>query len=49
MCPIANFLESNSIFIVLVISIIIWIGIFIYIYRLDKKVKNLEEKFKSKE
>lgn len=49
MCPLTKFLESNSIFIVLIISIIIWIGIFVYIYRLDKKVKNLEEKFKSEE
>lgn len=43
MNTIKNFLESNSIYIVLIIAIIIWIGIFLYIYRLEKKVKKLEK------
>ncbi len=43
MNTIKNFLESNSIYIVLIIAIIIWIGIFLYIYRLEKKVKKFEK------
>ena len=39
-----NFLESNSIYIVMIILMIIWIGIFGYIWRLDKKVKKFEDK-----
>lgn len=39
-----DFLEYNSLYIVLIIAVIIWIGIFFYIFRLDKRVKNLERK-----
>ncbi len=44
MNAIGNFLESNSIYVVLIIAVIIWIGIFLYIFRLDKKIKVLEKK-----
>ncbi|MBM4176858.1 MAG: CcmD family protein [Ignavibacteria bacterium] len=38
-----NFLSSNSLYIVLIIVLIVWLGIFSFIYKLDKKVKKLEE------
>lgn len=38
-----NFLSSNSLYIVLIIVLIVWLGIFLFIYKLDKKVKKLEE------
>lgn len=44
MSSLYDFLETNSMYIVMLIVLIIWIGIFGYIWRLDKKVKKLEEK-----
>ncbi len=38
-----DFLETNSMYIVMLIVLIIWIGIFGYMWSLDKKVKNLEK------
>lgn len=39
-----QFLEMNSIYIVLIIVLIVWLGIFSFLYSLDKKVKKLEER-----
>lgn len=39
-----DFLEANSLYIVMLIVLIIWIGIFGYMWNLDKQVKKLEEK-----
>ena len=35
----------ESLYIVLIIILIIWIGIFIYMMHLDKQIKILKEKF----
>ena len=37
-----DFLETNSMYVVLFIVLIIWIGIFAYLWGLDKKLKKLE-------
>jgi CcmD family protein len=37
-----EFLEGNSLFVVLSIVIIIWIGISLYLFLLDRKVRKLE-------
>ncbi len=39
-----NFLNDHSLYVVLAIVLVIWLGIFIYLYRLDKKVSKLYEK-----
>ncbi|HEY9167397.1 MAG TPA: CcmD family protein [Candidatus Kryptonia bacterium] len=39
-----NFLDSHSLYVVLIIVLVIWLGIFIYLFRLDKKVTRLYEK-----
>ena len=39
-----GFLAENSLYIVLTISLVCWIGIFIYLMRLDKKISTLEGK-----
>lgn len=39
-----KFLEQNSIYIVLIIVLIIWLGIFCFMYKIDRKVKKIEEK-----
>ncbi|MCB0727257.1 MAG: CcmD family protein [Ignavibacteriae bacterium] len=38
-----DFLETNSMYVVMLIVLIIWIGIFGYMWRLDGKVKKLEK------
>ena len=42
-----NFLNTHSLYIVLIIVLVIWLGIFIYLYRLDKKVNELYEQRES--
>jgi CcmD family protein len=37
-----DFLEKNSYYVVLIITLLIWIGIFLYLRKLDKKIKTLE-------
>jgi len=44
MSSLYDFLENNSMYIVMLIVLIIWIGIFGYMWSLDKKVKKLEQK-----
>lgn len=43
MDSIVKFFYDNSKFLVMLIVLIIWIGIFFYLWKLDKKVKKLEE------
>ena len=38
-----NFLENNSIFIVMIIVLIVWIGIFTFLSILDKRLKGIEK------
>jgi len=38
-----DFLEKNSYYVVLIITLIIWAGIFFYLMSLDKKIKKLED------
>lgn len=40
-----EFLQNNSIYIVLTITVICWIGIFVYLLNIDRKINKLEEKF----
>lgn len=44
MSSIYSFLDGHSLYVVLIIVLVIWLGIFIYLYRLDKKVNRLYEK-----
>ena len=39
-----EFLEKNSYYVVLIITLIIWIGIFSYLMAMDKRIKKLEKK-----
>lgn len=41
--------QSGKIYVVLIVLAIVLSGIFIYLFRLDKKIKNLEDKFNSYE
>ncbi len=44
-----TFLNENSLYTVLLIVLVVWGGIFSYLYRLDKKVKDLENSLKDKQ
>ncbi len=43
-----GFLENNSIYIVLVIVLIIWAGIFIFLNNTDKRLKKIEKELEAK-
>jgi len=38
-----NFLQNNAIYIVMIIVLIVWTGIFFYLFTLDKRIKNVEK------
>lgn len=40
-----EFLHNNSVFLVLAIALIIWAGIAVYIFAVDKKLTKLEKDF----
>ena len=42
-----SFLADHSLYVVLIIVLVIWLGIFIYLFRLDKKVNKLYENSES--
>ncbi len=44
MNSIYSFLDAHSLYVVLIIVLVIWLGIFLYLFRLDKKVSRLYEK-----
>ena len=39
-----SFLEQNSLLVVMIVVLIIWLGIFTEQIRLEKKIKKLEDK-----
>ena len=41
-----SFFANNSIYIVLIIVLIVWTGIFLYLFNLDKRLKNIEKDVK---
>lgn len=43
-----QFLENNAIYIVMIIVLIVWTGIFLYMLNLDKRIKNVEKEITEK-
>jgi CcmD family protein len=43
---VADFLSQNALYIVLFIVLICWLGIFFYLFRLEKKISALEKRMK---
>jgi CcmD family protein len=41
-----EFLNQNQLYIVLVVTLLIWTGIVWYLLRLDKKIRHLEQQMK---
>lgn len=44
-----DFLEIYDLYVVLIIVFIIWVGLFIYMFVLDKKISTLEKLIKKSE
>jgi len=42
-----QFLQNNAIYIVMIIVLIVWTGIFLYLVNLDKRIKSVEKEFKN--
>ena len=40
---IIGFLKDHAIYIVMIIVLIVWTGIFLYLYSLDKRIKTMEK------
>jgi len=40
-----EFFEKNALYVVLLITLIIWFGLFAYIFSVDKKLKRLEKEY----
>lgn len=40
---IGNMMDTGSIGVVVVVNLIIWTGLFVYLLRLDKKVRDMEK------
>jgi len=38
-----DFLQNNAIYIVMIIVLIVWVGVFLYLWNLDKRLKNIEK------
>ncbi|NJD22932.1 MAG: CcmD family protein [Melioribacter sp.] len=43
-----EFLEKNSIYIVLAIVLVVWAGIFLFLLNTDKRLKAIEKELKEK-
>jgi len=43
-----NFLNDNSIYVVLIIALINWIGLFLYLIKNEKKLNKLEKRINLK-
>jgi CcmD family protein len=41
-----DFFAQNQLYIVMIIVLAIWLGIYVYLFRLDSRIKKLEEKAK---
>ncbi|MBN1447502.1 MAG: CcmD family protein [Bacteroidetes bacterium] len=37
-----EFLEQNAIYVVMLIVLMIWTGLFVYLFRIDRQLKELE-------
>lgn len=44
-----SFLSNNAIYIVMIIVLIVWSGIFLYLFSLDKRIKSIEKEIKNGE
>ena len=39
-----DFLAKNSLFVVLIIALVVWLGIYVYLFRIEARLKRLEQR-----
>lgn len=39
-----EYLSQNSLYIVMLIVLVVWLGIYLYLYRIESRIKKLERK-----
>jgi hypothetical protein len=40
--PVLDFLSTHSLYVVLFVALVVWLGVFLYMMRIEKKLKDLE-------
>jgi CcmD family protein len=43
---VADFLSQNSLFVVLIVVLVIWLGILLYLFRIEKRIARIEQESK---
>ena len=38
-----DFLNQNALFVVLIIALVVWLGIYLYLFRIEGNLKKLEQ------
>ncbi len=41
-----DFLSQNALYVVLLIVLVVWLGVFLYLSRIEKRLKVLEDMYK---
>lgn len=41
-----DFLSQNALYVVLLIVLVVWLGVFLYLSRIDRRLKVLEDVYK---
>lgn len=39
----ADFFSQNSLFVVLIVVLVIWLGILLYLFRIEKRIARIEQ------
>lgn len=42
----ADFFSQNSLFVVLIVVLVIWLGILLYLFRIEKRIARIEQESK---
>jgi CcmD family protein len=40
---VADFFSQNSLFVVLIVVLVIWLGILLYLFRIEKRIARIEQ------
>jgi CcmD family protein len=43
---VADFFSQNSLFVVLIVVLVIWLGILLYLFRIEKRIARIEQESK---
>jgi CcmD family protein len=46
---VVEYLNAHPVFVVLIISLVVWFGLFVYLFRMDRKIGKLEKEIDRKD